>query len=416
MATSTGVLTGSVGDTILEQIQLATLPSDLGLNTSLLSKTSPALRVFQEKAKRESGSPIRVQVRHNRNTTKWYSGYDPLAAGRQVPLSSTGADGNEFAAGTNQFGQAIYNWRNLAVSVGISEDQLVENASMNIADLLGRTSIESLPERDRHTVFNIFGKEVEMAFEDLTDSLATALLNKYTAGATETLDNAGTDHRVDTAGTDDGHGTSINSLFDVVSPNAMGGLAATALDDFGTPSLLNSFQAANDSGTTASNQEKWQARVCDLSEHDDADEAGNLTRTILGLALHDTSQGGTDSVDYIFCNPKVYVALEQVLENAVRRDENMSNIGFLQNMQWGAFGCTILADPFMPEQDVIGINSKHTYMVVHPSLDSEFSGFKPTQTAATIEGQLKIKTQIVCDDRAKNFWLQQVTKVEGTAV
>jgi hypothetical protein len=137
----------------------------------------------------------------------------------------------------------------------------------------------------------------------------------------------------------------------------------------------------------------------------DDDVEDNLSKELLGLALHDCAQGGTDSVDYIFVNPRVYVGLEMLLEGQTRRDETMSNIGFTQNMTWNAFGTTIMADPFVPAPDVIGINTKHTYLAIHPALDQQFSGFKTRPDAATIEGQLKIKTQLVCDDRAKNFWI-----------
>ena len=110
-------------------------------------------------------------------------------------------------------------------------------------------------------------------------------------------------------------------------------------------------------------------------------------------------------MDYIFCNPRVYVGLEMLLEGQTRRDETMANIGFTQNMSWNAFGTTIMADPFIPVHSVIGINTKHTYLAIHPAMDQQFSGFKTRPDAATIEGQLKIKTQLVCDDRAKNFWI-----------
>jgi hypothetical protein len=51
-------------------------------------------------------------------------------------------------------------------------------------------------------------------------------------------------------------------------------------------------------------------------------------------------------------------------------------------------------------------------------LDQQFSGFKTHPDRAVIEGQLKIKTQLVCDDRAKNFWIHlgAAPEVGGTAV
>ena len=97
--------------------------------------------------------------------------------------------------------------------------------------------------------------------------------------------------------------------------------------------------------------------------------------------------------------------LEMLLEGQTRRDETMANIGFTQNMSWNAFGTTIMADPFVGVGDVVGINSKHTYMAIHPALDQQFRCFMTHPDRAVIEGQLKIKTQLVTDDRAKNFWI-----------
>ena len=177
------------------------------------------------------------------------------------------------------------------------------------------------------------------------------------------------------------------------------------------------------SGTVPASQfttsNKWQAKTVNVETVEDAGGAQhNLTKELLGLALHDCAQGGIDAVDYIFCNPRIYVALEMLLEDQVRRDETMSNIGFRQNMTWNAFGTTIMADPFIPTGSVIGINTNHTYLVNHEALNSQFSGFKTHPDRAVIEGQLKTKSQLVCDDRAKNFWiyLGATPQVGGTSV
>ena len=61
----------AVTTNILQQIEMATVPSQQGLNQNLLSRTSALLRVLQEAAKRETGSPIRAHVRYNRNTSQW---------------------------------------------------------------------------------------------------------------------------------------------------------------------------------------------------------------------------------------------------------------------------------------------------------------------------------------------------------
>ena len=365
---------------------MATVPSQQGLNQNLLSRTSALLRVLQEAAKRETGSPIRAHVRYNRNTSQWYYGGETLTARRTIANSAGSTE-----TGSEQFAQAEYNWKDLSVNVMITESMLVENAGLNINDLLNINDISGIPERDRNTVFNIFGKEVEMAGDDMSDALATAL--------------AASDGGPDDGDHDDAN--AIHSIFTLLDNGTFGGLAADGLGNFDDLGLLDTYYNTwNGAGADLGPTRKWEAKSIDASQADlDADVEDNLSKELLGLALHDCAQGGTDSVDYIFCNPRVYVGLEMLLEGQTRRDETMANIGFTQNMSWNAFGTTIMADPFIPVHSVIGINTKHTYLAIHPAMDQQFSGFKTRPDAATIEGQLKIKTQLVCDDRAKNFWI-----------
>ena len=370
---------------------MATVPSQQGLNQNLLSKTSALLRVLQEAAKRETGSPIRAHVRYNRNNSQWYYGGEALTARRTIANSDGSTD-----TGSEQFAQAEYGWKDLSVNVMVTESMLVENAGLNINDLLNVDNINGIPERDRNTVFNIFGREVEMAGDDMSDALAQALTNQATSGSGGLIGNENV-HDATSA---------IHSIFTLLDSGAFGGIDADGLSTFEDPGLLDTYKDTWDSGSSGSTTNKWQARKINVgsSSMDDAVE-DNLSKELLGLALHDCAQGGTDSVDYVFVNPRVYVGLEMLLEGQTRRDETMSNIGFTQNMTWNAFGTTIMADPFVPAPDVIGINTKHTYLAIHPALDQQFSGFKTRPDAATIEGQLKIKTQLVCDDRAKNFWI-----------
>ena len=383
---------GGSGTTILNQIEMATVPSQQGLNQNLLSKTSALLRVLQDAAKRETGSPIRAHVRYNRNNSQWYYGGEDLVATRTQALSDAAGD-----TGTSQFAQAEYNWKDLSVNVMITESMLVENAGLNINDLLNINDIGGIPERDRNTVFNIFGKEVEMAGDDMSDALATAIASSDGApGDNDPDDSAST----------------IHSLFTLLDGGTVGGLTAASLGDFSLGLLDTYHNTHNDAGVGSaaadiSATNKWRAKYIDVSGtgYNGTAAQYNLSKELLGLALHDTAQGGTDSVDYVFCNPRVYVGLEMLLEDQTRRDETMSNIGFNQNMMWNAFGTTIMADPFVPAHSVIGINSKHTYLAIHPAMDQQFSGFKTRADRATIEGQLKIKTQLITDDRAKNFWI-----------
>ena len=414
---------GGAATTILQQIEMATLPSQQGLNTALLSKTSPLLRVLQEKAREDTGNSIRAQVRYNRNKHQWYYGSEQLTAWRTDATTDATDDVGGAGATTGaggQFAQVEYQWKNLAVNVRITEDMLVENSALNINDLLNIESIDSIPERDRKTIFNIFARETELMADDMSNAQAYALANQETGGSGG-LTNAGNDH--DATG-------GIHSIFSVLDSNDLGGFSRTALGTFQDQAgaedlglLSGYFNTHNTSGSVPASQfttsNKWQSKTVNVETVEDAGGAQhNLTKELLGLALHDCAQGGIDAVDYIFCNPRIYVALEMLLEGQVQRDDTMSNIGFRQNMTWNSFGTTIMADPFIPTGSVIGINTNHTYLVNHEALNSQFSGFKTHPDRAVIEGQLKTKSQLVCDDRAKNFWiyLGATPQVGGTSV
>ena len=275
---------GGSGTTILNQIEMATVPSQQGLNQNLLSKTSALLRVLQDAAKRETGSPIRAHVRYNRNNSQWYYGGEDLVATRTQALSDAAGD-----TGTSQFAQAEYNWKDLSVNVMITESMLVENAGLNINDLLNINDIGGIPERDRNTVFNIFGKEVEMAGDDMSDALATAIASSDGAPG----DN---DH--------DDSASTIHSLFTLLDGGTVGGLTAASLGDFSLGLLDTYHNTHNDAGVGSaaadiSATNKWRAKYIDVSGtgYNGTAAQYNLSKELLGLALHDTAQGGTDSVD-----------------------------------------------------------------------------------------------------------------------
>ena len=137
--------------------------------------------------------------------------------------------------------------------------------------------------------------------------------------------------------------------------------------------------------------------------------SASITLDELANGLNDANQGGADSVDCIFCPLDIYSSLELQLEGQrTRVNADMADIGFRQNIEWVSFGATIYPDPYCEANTVYGINKNHTRMYIHPALNMEFSGFKEPTDQAAITGQLKLKTQMACDDRAKNFKLTNV--------
>ena len=341
---------------ITDQITIATLAMHGDLNAAVLSRDSAALRIMQDKSTENTGSPVKVKIRYKRNNGGWYSGFDQFNTTR-----------------VEQFAEGSLNWANVYVNVTVDEDTLVENASMNIRDLMGINDIKKIPARDRNTIFNLFGEEMGGALDDIRKLMADALYNGDITTDAKKFDGFTKITKKDTS-------------YAGISHTELGAL------DYGTNGFL--------SGGT---DNIWAGRY-------KTNSSTALTLDLLADALNDANQGGADAVDCIFVPLDIYSSLELQLEGQkTRQNENMAAIGFRQNIERVSFGATIYPDPYCPADTVYGINSNHTRLMVHPSLNMDFSGFKEPTDQAAITGQLKLKTVLYCDDRAKNFQLAAVT-------
>ena len=338
---------------VLDQITIATLAMHGDLNTAVLSRDSAALRILQDQAIEATGSPLKVKVRYKRNNGGFYAGFDQFNTTR-----------------VEQFAQGSLEWKNVYVNVTIDEDSLVENASMNIKDLMAINDIRKLPNRDRNTIFNLFGEEMAGALDDIRKLLGDGFYSDGTGSG----------------------GKEITGFAAAVSNTATyAGIAYTELGQFDYAGFLS-----------GSNDYIWAGRGKDLA-------SASITLDELANGLNDANQGGADSVDCIFVPLDIYSSLELQLEGQrTRVNADMADIGFRQNIEWVSFGVTIYPDPFCPANTVYGINKNHTHMYIHPALNMDFSGFKEPTDQAAITGQLKMKCQLLCDDRAKNFKLTSV--------
>ena len=338
---------------VLDQITIATLAMHGDLNTAVLSRDSAALRIFQDAAVENTGSPLNVKIRYKRNNGGWYSNFDQFNTTR-----------------VEQFAEGQLQWANVYVNVTIDEDTLVENSAYNIKDLMSMDNLKNLPARDRNTIFNLFGEEMAGALDDIRKLLATSVYSDGTTNGGKEL-------------------TGLKAIVD--SGTAYAGISATELGSFD----YNGFLSTTTDGV-------WAGREKSLA-------SASITLDELANGLNDANQGGADSVDCIFCPLDIYSSLELQLEGQrTRVNADMADIGFRQNIEWVSFGATIYPDPYCEANTVYGINKNHTRMYIHPALNMEFSGFKEPTDQAAITGQLKLKTQMACDDRAKNFKLTSV--------
>jgi hypothetical protein len=340
---------------VLDQISLSTLKMyETEMNTRLLSRDSKLLRTLQDNGSKETGSPIDVKVRYKRNNGGSYDGFDTFNTTR-----------------VEQFAGGSLEWKSNYVNVTVDESTLVKNAGMNIKQLMGIDNIQSLPVKDKHTIFNLFGKEFESALDDMSTLLATQIWGDGTG-------NGGKDI------------TGIRGIAGA-SANTYAGMAGTSLGTFDYAGLLS-----------GSNDNIWAGRYKDLS-------SASITLDVLSDGINDTKQGGAEGVNEVYCPLDVYASIELQLEGQkVRQNETAAAIGFRQNIEWVTYGVTFYPDPYCPANTIIGVDTRHTQLMTNPGLDMEFGGFKEPTDQAAIVGQLKTMNQLYCNDRAKNFRLDNV--------
>lgn len=340
---------------VLDQIIIATIAAHQPLNMSVLSRKSSLLRMLQENSREDSGSPIKVKFRHERNNGGSYDRYDRFNT-----------------AHVEQFAEGSLEWKFNYVNVTVDEATLLRNAGMNIGDLMRINDIRTLPARTQTTLFNIFGQEMAGALEDMSTLLAVQSWGDGTGNSTKDI-------------------TGIQAIANSSSTHTYAGIAGGELNTFGYAGFLSGV-----------NDNLWAARFSSTAQSVDLD--------IIGNALNDANQGSADGVKWIFCPLDIWTTIELLLDgHETKQNERASQIGFTRNIEWVSQGATFFADPYCPRNSIYGINPEHTYMVVDPALNMEFSGFKEPTDQAAITGQLKIKSQLVCDDRAKNFRLDNIT-------
>jgi hypothetical protein len=154
---------------------------------------------------------------------------------------------------------------------------------------------------------------------------------------------------------------------------------------------------------SGTNDNIWAAKV---------DSGGGTNRSLdldmLQRILDDVSVGA-DAPKWAFCGRDAYRALSAMLESMkIRQNPEASEIGFRNNIEWIDYGVTFFRCEYCDPNAIFIVNPDHLKLYIHPALDFVFSGFKEPTDQAAITGQLKVKLQVVCDDRAKQGLLADV--------
>ena len=338
---------------VLDEITLSTEAMYPDLNMSVLSRTSAYARMLQDRAVTdEEGDPIDIRVRYKRNIGGSYTAYQVL---NTDPVE-------QFAKGSVQ-------WRNLYVNVSASEQDLVNNAGVNIEMLMAMDSMSDFEPRSRKAIFNLFGKKMAGAIEDMQEILADKLYG---------TDNAAVDpHGIQTV-------TSTSESY--------GGISVSEL---GTFNYTGIFSSANDN--------IWQSRRLNAA-------SAPVQLDMIGQGCDDASRGGADRVEMVFMPLDHYQNIELQLEGQkTRPNDRLSEIGFANSITWVSKGVTFVADDYCPSNTIFGVNFNHPRLYIHPALNFHFTGFSKPHNQRAIVGQLLVQIQLYCDDRAKLFRIDSVT-------
>jgi len=296
---------------VLDEITISTEAMYPDLNMSVLSRQSAFTRELQDSAVTdEDGSPIEVRVRYKRNPGFAYGGYDVLPTDPE----------EQFAKGSLQ-------WRNLGVSVTVDEDTLVENASLNIKDLLSLTSIKDLPARGRKTIFNLFGKKMAGAIEDFQELFANVMWGN-------------------TVGPKFPH--SIQTIID--NAGSYAGMSVSELQTFDYLGILSGVY-----------DNIWSCRNYNAAN-------APFQLDFVGSACDDASRGGADRVSRVYMPLAIYQNAELQLEGQKVRDDKLANIGFQDNVRWTSKGITFVADDFCPANTIYGVDTCPTSLKLRESL------------------------------------------------
>lgn len=338
---------------VLEELTISTEAMYPDLNMSVLSRSSAFARTLQERAViDEEGSPIDVRVRYKRNIGGPYVAYQVLNVDP-----------------TEQFAKGSIQWRDLYVNVTASETDIVENAGMNIEDFMSMDSMGDFEPRSRKAIFNLFGKKMAGAIEDMQELLAGMFYG--------TDNTAIMPHGIETI-------TSTSESYAGISVSELGPFAYTGI-----------FSGLNDN--------IWQSRRLDASD-------APIQLDMIGQGSDDASRGGADRVEMVFMPLDHYNNVELQLDGQkTRPNDSLNNIGFTNNIEWISKGLTFVGDDYCPANTVFGINFEHLKLYIHPALRFHFTGFSKPHNQRAIVGQLLVKLQMYCDDRAKLFRIDNVT-------
>ena len=283
---------------LLDELTATTLDAYADINKEILLTDDAGCRMLLEDARRDkrAGKNITVPVRYKRLNGGWYTGYDKFDTSH-----------------VKTHDQIVVPWRNVWTGLTIDEDTLLENAGMNIQDLLRVKRLRDLPAIHRETIVNIVGDQMDAAVDDMKNLIAKAIYSDGSSDDGKQLDG-----------------------FEAIIDNTTSSYGGKAYTDFGRFDKEGVISGSLD-----------YIHAAKVSSNSGTDRALDLT--LISQVIADCRHGGK-KVTQAFLDKDLYDALQLLLEGQkIYTDAKVAEIGF-EHIRWN--GVTFIEDEQVPRKRI----------------------------------------------------------------
>lgn len=344
---------------IFNDIALATLSARRNqIQNNTVNRECQTMMYLEQNVQYDSGTDIDVKFRKDKMPASSYEGAEERPT-ESPPLYAGGKIG----------------WKEVDVTVAMTERDLVENIGLNIQQVLAMRSIRNVSRGHMNTMFDLFQGYHEAALMDLKEEICRQVMLS------------------DGRNPITGNPTDIEG-FPVVMAKGQNYAGLDPNDD-----KIGKFDAES-----IISQEKdniWDIKQLDL---ENKEEVNQLHLTNLAS---DAKQYGQVGRILVACSSRHYNAFEYTFEGDKTRQDDMAvKMGFERNMFIPRLGVTIYEETFLKgahESTLYGWMPRHVHLVKNRALDMAFSGVMVDIHRNRIVFRYKCMLNLRCSWRAGCF-------------
>ena len=354
-------MAGSITYPVLDQLQLTTLSAWRSkLNMAVLDRESSLFGMLKDRAMDEEGWGIELKRRVRRGNVGAHKG-----------ASTINTDRHELFEGGR------VEWKEYHATVTIDQRTLVENCSINIADIQRMTSWGQFRSDARDKLIDLLGKEMQAVLTDLTDRLSEDL---YADGRPLK-----------------GEPDRLEGLGSIVEPNtAYGGIGYQADGKFKRKGRVSGVR-------------NWIHNPIFKDFKN-----GPALYNDFYAAGHDIHRGKRTGEIWWVLPSDHYDNLSLMLEGQKTRNRRAEELGFDDHIKALDSNMTFFPDDYCQGPDgnenvIYGFNANNIQMLEHKGDKMTFHPGVIPDDQFTIVFRITTMLAIVCDDRARTVKFFNVT-------